>query len=114
MTDQSPEQVKALQDQQMREAFMQSFHQFYGQLAQFLNKIPLNQKLKDFSLMNFDQGAMWAREAIASMQFGFQEPTTPVAPVAEDKSSEVPAEVKQEVQETVAVTDEAKTEAEAA
>lgn len=77
-------QEKAIQDQQMREAFHQSYIKFYSDMISFLNRLPLNPQIKAYCFMNFDQGSMWAREAIANIQFE----TSPVPPVIEEIKSE--------------------------
>jgi hypothetical protein len=57
------------QDIKIKEMFLETFSELYGNLVKFLNKMPLNHHLKSHCFMNFDQGAFWARECIAHMKF---------------------------------------------
>jgi len=58
----------AVRDNQIRFHCLQNFAKLFDQLTGYLNGLPINSKLKEFGFMNFDQGAMWIRESIASME----------------------------------------------
>jgi len=58
----------------MREAFMISFNNIYGQLLEFLRRLNFNPILKSHGLMNLDQGAYWIRQAISYMEINIPTP----------------------------------------
>ena len=89
----------AVRDNQVRFHCLKTFAKLFDQLTGYVNGLPINTKLKEFGFMNFDQGAMWIRESIASMEIpadAFKDPVpapevTPSEPVAEVVNEEVAA-----------------------
>lgn len=77
-------QMQMSQEQQMKMALLQSYESMLSNLGQFLNKLPLDAKFKDFCFMNLDQSAFWARQAISNMEIKFSEPQAPVAESTEE------------------------------
>lgn len=70
MSEMTPEQKEILENEKnTRMALQIAFKKIYDEMIFFLHKLNLNPQLKSFCFMNFDQGAMWAQNAIASIQF---------------------------------------------
>ena len=96
MTNMTPEQAQArFQEQQMKQALIQGFNSLYKGLTDYILKLQTAPHLQSFCLMNLDQGAMWAREAIAAMPLTFQAPANETKP-EEEKKEEASQEAKEE------------------
>lgn len=106
MSELTPEQVQEIN--QTRAALRHGFEQVFSNLASYLQKLNLHPQMKTFCLMNFDQGAFWAREGIASMPLSFQpkeataskegkEEKKEEAVSSEEKPQDKPTELKEAV-----------------
>lgn len=66
-----------------------SLNKVYTQLTSFINTLPINPQLLSCAMMNLDQGYMWAREGINTLQFKVEEvPPTPTSPENQNATSE--------------------------
>ncbi len=107
MTQPTPEQIAQFQqDEQTRAALLQGFSSLYNNLTDYVGRLGMPNNIKLWCIMNLDQGAMWAREGIAAMQFNFQSqpPATPPVPPQEskpqdEKKEETPKETSEPKQE---------------
>jgi hypothetical protein len=85
----TPEQKTA----NVKALLMQQMNQIYSALTRFVHTMPVDEKLKEFSIMNLDQGIMWAEQAIKKLNFKVEDPATePTAPPAEPNAPAAPQE----------------------
>lgn len=84
---------------QVKVMLMQQMGQVYAGLANFVKQLPIDEKIKEFSLMNLDQGIMWIEQGIKKLNFVVEdkpnaEPNEPVAapetPAAETQACNEP------------------------
>jgi hypothetical protein len=60
---------------------MQNLNGFYGNYINFVKQLPIDETLKQFAVMNADQGIMWVEQGIKKLQF--QVDDLPQAPEGE-------------------------------
>lgn len=80
------------QNLELKNMFHDTYAELYMNLIKFINKLPLNPRMKDYAFMNFDQGSFWIREAMQAMQVitkpveiaPTQEPIAPTEPCEKD------------------------------
>lgn len=95
MSDLTPEQAALQEAHQTRLVLQQAFSSLYKNLTDFVQRLNMVPNIKSFAIMNLDQGAMWMREGISTMQFNFQ-PTPPAASESEKKVEEISEKVESE------------------
>lgn len=54
---------------QVKGILMQNLNQFYGQLVNFVRQTPIDDNLKEYAVMNLDQGVMWFEQGLKKLQF---------------------------------------------
>ncbi len=86
----SPEQKV----QHVKNILMQQISQIYANLANFVKQTPIDEKIKEFSLMNLDQGIMWFEQGVKKLNFVVEKPDAP-AP-SNESSPEAPAHAEPE------------------
>lgn len=59
-------------------------NQIYMQLVTFLQELPIDERIKQFSIMNLDQGMMWLGQGIRALKIEKPVP---------NETAEAPAEV---------------------
>ena len=54
---------------QMKKALFDTFMSQYQQMTQFINRLPVNLKLKEIIMQHFDNGFLWTKEAFLMISF---------------------------------------------
>ena len=69
MTDEAAEQKKITDPQEILDVFNGTLTEAYGLLMNVMAKLPINPNIKQNSLLFFDTGLLWTREAIKLIKF---------------------------------------------
>jgi len=68
----SEETVQPTPQQKMaavKSLLMQQFGGVYNQLIRFVRELPIDDKLREYAVMNLDQGAMWVDQGVKALNF---------------------------------------------
>lgn len=60
-----------------KQELLQIFFNKYTDIIKFLQSLEINDQLKSYSMMNFDQGMFWLREGIVNMLVKEKEESKP-------------------------------------
>ena len=69
----SDERTKEQKMQAVKVLLMQQLNQIYGQYTRFIKELPIDGLLKQFAIMNADQGLMWVEQGLKKLQFEVEE-----------------------------------------
>ena len=78
---------------QMQQVLLQTISDKYQALVETINKIPMQQDFKVSAITNINQGFLWAKEGIPTVNFNF-EPPTPSEPTSAEVPPVIPEESK--------------------
>jgi len=72
-------------DQTPKQYLFQQFLTKYQDLSKFINQLPINEKLKEVIVKEFDTGFLWGKEAFATLVLPkLEEPTEMIQPYGVD------------------------------